>query len=115
LHCSHPLPDGRILTNNYVADEYGFRSSLAPTAPKDFAPKVKAVYDVAAPVYATTYNTVAYRQAPIVATKSVDYLTPVAAPATYVRSYGAPLVKSAYAAPLAYGYGAPLGYNGLVY
>jgi hypothetical protein len=101
---SHPLPDGRVLTNNYVADEYGFRSDLAPTAPKDFAPVVKAAYDVAAPVVAHTVDTHVIPQAPLHIAKSVDY---VAAPAV-VKSYAA-------AAP-AYGYGyAGYGYPAPAY
>lgn len=108
---SYPTSDGRILTRNYIADRHGFKDSSAPTALKDFAPKLESVYDVKAPVYATTYGAVAIPQAPLVATRSVEYAAPA-----LVRSYGAPLVKSGYLqAPLAYGYGAPLGYNGLYY
>ena len=29
--CSYANPDGSIVTNNYIADENGFRSSLAPS------------------------------------------------------------------------------------
>ncbi len=29
--CSYSNPDGSIVTNNYIADANGFRSSLAPS------------------------------------------------------------------------------------
>ncbi|CAG0921527.1 unnamed protein product [Notodromas monacha] len=70
---SHPLPDGRTLTNNYVADAYGFRSNLAPTAPKDFSPIAVAAYDVSAPVYQHSVHAVAVPRPPIHVTKAVDY------------------------------------------
>jgi hypothetical protein len=99
---SHPLPDGRILTNNYVADEYGFRSNLAPTAAKDFAPKIKAAYDVAAPVIAHTVDTHVIPQPPVHIAKRFDY---VAAPAAPIYRYAPAPV----AAPF-YGFAAP-GYR----
>ncbi len=35
---SYVSPDGRIVTNNYVADPYGFRSSLAPANDEEWLP-----------------------------------------------------------------------------
>ncbi|CAG0922153.1 unnamed protein product [Notodromas monacha] len=93
---SHPLPDGSFLTNNYVADEYGFRSSLAPTAHKDFAPVVKAAYDVTAPIVAHSVGAYAVPRPDIHLTKRVDAFVPAAA-------YAYPT----YAQPAAYGYGVP--------
>ncbi|CAG0887204.1 unnamed protein product [Darwinula stevensoni] len=46
---SHINADGTVTKNDYVADEFGFRSSLAPTAAKDFAPKVTVAYGHGAP------------------------------------------------------------------
>jgi len=34
---SYLSPDGHIIVNNYIADEHGFRSSLAPTVAHDVA------------------------------------------------------------------------------
>lgn len=33
---SYASPDGRLITNNYISDDYGFRSSLAPSNGEDF-------------------------------------------------------------------------------
>ncbi|TRY79988.1 hypothetical protein TCAL_11363 [Tigriopus californicus] len=32
---SYASPDGRLITNNYISDDYGFRSSLAPSNGED--------------------------------------------------------------------------------
>jgi hypothetical protein len=92
---SHALPDGRVLVNNYVADEYGFRSSLAPTAAKDFAPVVKAAYHAEAPVFQHAVQTIVQPQPAIHVAKTINYAAPVA--------YAS--------APIAYGYQAAPGYG----
>ena len=118
---SHPLPDGSILTNNYVADEYGFRSSLASTAHKDFASRVKSTYEVHAPVVQHTVETSVIPQSPLVKTKSVDYeyaTAPVAVP-VFNAAYAEPIVAKQssvnYAAQPLYrsyvGYNQPRYYN----
>ncbi|CAG0924461.1 unnamed protein product [Notodromas monacha] len=98
---SHPLPDGSILTNNYVADEYGFRSSLAPTAPKDFLPVVKAAYDVTAPILAHSVGAYAIPRPDIHLTKRVDAYLPAPSYAypAYIKPagpYGYPDGRLAY-------------------
>lgn len=104
---SHPLPDGRVLTNNYVADKYGFRSSLAPTAIKDFRPIVESTYDVKAPIVEHTVETVAVPQPAVQLTKSVDYVAH-AAPTAYYNTYAysapAQAVYKSYYAPAAHQY-----------
>lgn len=80
---SYRAPNGQLIKNDYVADANGFRSSLAPTAPKDFA--------LPAVGYA---KTLAY------------------APAAYAPA--ATVVRSAYAAPVAYGAGLVAHGAGLV-
>ncbi|CAG0919499.1 unnamed protein product [Notodromas monacha] len=92
---SYPTADGSVLTNNYVADEFGFRSSLAPTAHKDFAPVVKAAYDVTAPIVAHSVGAYVVPQPDLHLTKRVDAFVPAAA-------YG---YSNYIQHPAAYGYG----------
>ncbi|CAG0902476.1 unnamed protein product [Cyprideis torosa] len=90
---SYNSPDGRVITNNYVADDHGFRSNLAPTLHKD--------------------NSVAVAQeAAKVAAASAAYRSPVyaggyAAPTHYAPGQGvveqsfpheAPVARQAYVA-----------------
>jgi hypothetical protein len=85
-----------------VADEYGFKSSQAPTAFKDFAPKVKSSYQVHAPVVRHTVETAVVPQPPVVETKSVDYAyAPASAAAPAVVYHSVPVVakKTAYVVP----------------
>ena len=81
---SYANADGSIVTNNYIADENGFRSSLAPSNGPLLplvgkAPKVQVV---AAPAPAP----VAYVAPPVAAAPAVTYVAQAAAPSVVKMS-----------------------------